>query len=195
MTRMHLIARIILTVLGVYLLVQILDSAPMLLQSSTYWHSSDDRFVSVIPFLLIFPFGFAVIYYLLFTQAGVVRKMVGSTDSVTDLADAIWTATGFRLALVSFGILITARNIDFIVNAVAFLVYGPPVVVQMIVYKYIDKIFDMPLYAWLTIAARLSKTVLGIYLLFGAPHYVKWQIEKSHAWAGPIVLREPTDNA
>jgi hypothetical protein len=194
MTKMHLIARIILTVLGVYLVVQLLDNAPMFLQSTMQSPFSFDNSARILIFLLFLASGFAIIYYLLFTPDRLVQKMIGSTEDITDFADPIWIATAFRLALVLFGILITARNIDFIVNTAAFLIYGPKLIVEMIVYKYIDKTFDMPLCAWLTIVARLLKTALGIYLLFGAPQYVRWQIEKSHTQAGPANLGTQTDS-
>jgi hypothetical protein len=62
----------------------------------------------------------------------------------------------------------------------------------MIVYKYVDKTFDMPLYAWLTIVAQFLEAALGIYLLFGAPRYVRWQIQK--AQAGPSNLGIQADS-
>lgn len=186
MTKMHLIARIMLTILGIHLLVQLFDSLHVLLISSMGpqfpWGSTPGLLV-----FLIFPLiACSIVHYLLFRPEKLVRKMVGPTDNITDSTDPIWIAAGFRLVLVFCGILITSRNIEFLVDSVVFLVYGPKLIVEMIVYKYIDKTFDMPLYAWLTIVAKLLKGALGIYLLLGAPQYVRWQMDKFDTHAGPV---------
>ncbi|HUT31689.1 MAG TPA: hypothetical protein VMX13_18015 [Sedimentisphaerales bacterium] len=195
MTKMHLIARIMLTVLGIYLLVQLFDSLHVLLITNMGPQFSRGSTPGLLVFLIYPVIACSIVHYLLFRPDKLVRKMVGTTDDIPDCVDSIWIAAGFRLVLVFCGILITSRNIEFLVNSVAFLVYGPKLIVEMIVYKYIDKTFDMPLYAWLTIVAKLLKGALGIYLLLGAPQYLQWQIDKFDTHAGPVNLGTQTAGA
>ncbi|MHC4648813.1 MAG: hypothetical protein ACYTBJ_25430 [Planctomycetota bacterium] len=178
MTKMHLIAKIMLVVVGIHLLVQLLNSVHVLLISSTGPHVSLGSWPAMLVFLMFVAVSCSIVYYLLFRQDKLVRKVAGIADEDTGFVAPVWVSGGFRLTLVLCGILIIAGSIEFLINAGAFVIHGPRLIIEMIIYKYIDESFTMPLYAWIGLFAKLLKTLLGIYLLLGAPQYVQWQINR-----------------
>ncbi len=86
-----------------------------------------------------------------------------------------WTAAGFRLVAVFSGLLILSLETEFIAKAVVFAVIAPKLLVNMVVFRYVDEIFLMSTAQWLHLAVDICTLVLAIYLAIGAPHYVRMQ--------------------
>jgi len=62
-------------------------------------------------------------------------------------------------------------------------VVAPKIIVSMIVYKYVDGVFYMPGRDWIQLIVNLARVILGIYLVLGAPRFVRWQMNKFYASA------------
>jgi len=45
----------------------------------------------------------------------------------------------------------------------------------------VDKVFYMPARSWIQLIVNLAKAALGIYLVLGAPRFVRWQMSKFYA--------------
>jgi hypothetical protein len=66
---------------------------------------------------------------------------------------------------------------EFLVQSAIFMFEGPRVVVQSFVQNEFSAI-SMSFSRWAGLFANLCKVVLGIYLVLGAPHFVRWQLKK-----------------
>ena len=65
-----------------------------------------------------------------------------------------------------------------IVNAVGFILYGPKLIIDAIAYGEFDENFPLSFESLLQSVVKLFQAALGIYLILGAPHFIRWQIGK-----------------
>lgn len=178
MSKMYLIAKLALTILGVYVLVQFFNNLYILLRMCLRAQPSAGYAEAIVAFVIGCSFPCIFAYYLLFKSDKLAKKIVGSGYENGGAVDNIWIVAGFRAVFFLCGALIISGSINFIINAVAFAIYCPKIIVDMIVYKYIDEVFSMPFETWLRLFVRSCKAALGIYLLLGAPRFLRRQIKK-----------------
>jgi hypothetical protein len=179
-TKFHLIAKVIFNILGIYFLHQYLNlfgyfayqiGHAVYLETSALAAKPLIAAAVLIILLVVFCNVFIIRNGWILRLAGPVRE---DERQVTDRQ----ILTGLRLGFVFCGVLIIVYNATFIADALPFLIHGPKILVDMIVYKYIHDMFNIPFYVYLRGFARICKLALGIYLAFGAPHFVKWQMKK-----------------
>lgn len=188
MTRMHIIAKIALALIGVRLLVS-------LLYFTSFYMRTVGAGFQIAPFARIPAFGVtllvrcAVVYFLVFRNDWLVKMLVGPEERSAQHADRTWLVVGFRLTLYFCGVMVLAGCIDFLISGVAFIIYGPRVLIDMIIHRYVDDIFAIGIYGWLEWLSGLCRTTLGVYLVLGAPHFVRWQMKKFNRYAGPEIIR------
>jgi len=174
MSRMHLIARLVLTALGVYTLVLGLNYGGLVGRVGPGWMGSLSCLVSCL-------FSFVLACGLLLSPDAWVERMIGPDDESGLPVSRIGVLAGLRVVLLFCGLIVLAGHIGFLLRAGAFLAVGPKIITNMIVYKYIDKDFYMPVSAWVRLIADVCGAALGIYLVLGAPRFVRWQMSKFYA--------------
>jgi len=174
MTKMHLIARLALTALGVLVLVESLRYIQLAGAMGPGWAPS--LFCLGI-FLLL---SFLACRFLFWSDAWV-ERMIGPADEDISPVSRIWAVGGFRVVLVFCGLLILSGGFEILIKTAAFIVVAPKIIVNMIVYKYVDEVFYMPARSWLRLIVDLAEAALGIYLVLGAPRFVRRQMSKFYA--------------
>ncbi|MCK4293081.1 MAG: hypothetical protein KAY65_07775 [Planctomycetes bacterium] len=171
MTRMHLMARLTLTMLGVFIFIESVSYFWLMgSPKDTWWPTF---YVFGIFLLLSF-----LACRMLFWSDAWMERMIGAEDEDAHLASSMAAVGGFRVVLVLCGLLILGCRIEILVRAAAFIVVAPKIIVNMIVYKHVDKVFYMAVSTWVRLIVNLCKTALGIYLVLGAPRFVRWQMDK-----------------
>ncbi len=171
MTRGLLFAKCMLTALGIFVLnqgLQCLHIPSDIHMSGWAWSVS---LIVVIVFCGYLIFKFA------FDNAEWARRLAGNSEGPV-ISDK-WIAAGFRLILVFSGLLILVLETRFIARSIAFLIVAPKLIVEMVVYRYVDEAFVMSITEWLKLFAKLCTNALGIYLVIGAPHYIRCQMKLS----------------
>jgi len=190
MTKMYLLAKLTLTILGVFILLDFLSYLEL---PSRLTKGYSDAVVG--PFLVtvgsLAPLCILA-YYLLFKSDNLARKMVGSTNEDSRDASRIWVVTGFRLTMFLCGVLIISGSIEFLVRVAGFVIVGPRLIINMIFYKYIDTAFRLGFREWLRLFVDVCRAVLGIYLVLGTPHFVRWQIRKLKTCSRPKNVENQT---
>jgi len=190
MTKMHLFAKLVLTTLGIFILLDFLSYLE--LPSRLTKGYSD----AVVGPLLVTAGSLAPLcilaYYLLFKSDSLARKMVGLTNEDTSDVSRIWVVAGFRLTLFFCGVIIISGSVEFLVRVAGFVIVGPGLIVNMILYKYIDTTFRLGFREWLRLFVDVCRAVLGIYLVLGAPHFVRWQIRKLDTCSQPKNVENQT---
>jgi len=174
MSRMHLIAKLALTALGLLVLV---ESLRYLRFVGAVGPASVPSLCSLGVFLLLS----VLASRLLFWSEAWVNRMVGTGDEDVRPVSRVSVVGGFRVVLLFCGLLVLAGRIEILIRAAAFVTVAPRIIVNMIVYKYIDEVFYMPVSSWARLIADLSGAALGIYLVLGAPRFVRWQMSKFYA--------------
>ena len=172
MTKMHLIARLALTALGVLVLVESMRYIQLAGAMGPGWAPS---LFSLGIFLLL---SFLACRFLFWSDAWVERMIGAADEEDAPPVSRIWAVGGFRVVLVFCGLVILSGRIEILIRAVAFIVVAPKIIVNMIVSKSVDKVFYMPGWSWVRLIVDLAKAALGIYLILGAPRFVRWQMSK-----------------
>jgi hypothetical protein len=175
MTKMHLIAKLALTALGVLVLVESLRYIQLAGAMGPGWAPS--LFCLGI-FLLL---SFMAYRFLFWSDASVERMIDAADEEDAPPVNRIWAVGGFRVVLAFCGLLVLSGAIEFLIRAAAFVTVAPRIIVNMIVHKYVDEVFNMPTWSWLRLIVNLAEAALGIYLVLGAPRFVRWQMSKFYA--------------
>ena len=185
MTKMLIIAKAVLILFGVYTISTILYVC------NYYLRSSHAIWLSSVKYALVIIFGFGI-YQLLNKGDRWAHYLIGRTELIITRELPSFAIMVYRITVVLCGILIAY--------------YAAPKVVTAVV-AFVDpsqfeehKIYDDFFYATGRILMEqwtvIIKIFLGIYLLYGAPHFVRWQVGKTIRYinqkAGTMPQYSPT---
>ena len=175
MTRMHLFAKLILTTIGISIFATMLDSIELLARTVAGRPLYNEIVFRCVFSAVFFIAGFVFIYYLLFHSDNLIKKIVGPTAN-NNPVEFIWIITGFHVVFMFCGLLLLRGSVNFLIKASVFIVTSPKILVDMLVYKYVDDMFRLNFYEWIEVILKSCRAILGIYLLMGAPHFIRRQI-------------------
>jgi hypothetical protein len=190
MTKMHLLAKLALTTLGIFILLGFLTYVEF--SSRLAMEYPDDVIITLLVIIVSFAPLCILAYYLLFKSDNLARKMVGSTNKDTSDVSRIWVVAGFRLTMFFCGAIIISSSMEFLVRVAGFVIVGPRLIINMILYKYIDTAFRLGFREWLRLFVDVCRAALGIYLISGAPRFVQWQIRKLDTCSQPKNVENQT---
>jgi hypothetical protein len=116
---------------------------------------------------------FAISLILLFWSDGLVRIIAGPDTDECAKVDKLWIIADLRLAACFCGLLILYRRIDFLFYYIPTIIKGPNIL------SYMTLEGQSSLLSTKTSVRTLVETakwIFAIYLIFGAPHYVRRQL-------------------
>ena len=187
MTRPHLVAKLILAAIGVHLLtlsiggigsaVCILSQKYLLPEAFTIRMS-----ITIAESIITF----AVSLILLFWSDGLVRLIAGPDTNECAKVDGHWIIAGLRITTCFCGLLILYHHIDLLFYYIPALINGSGIFSYMTLERQLSRISSTK--ALVIILAEIAEWILGIYLIFGAPHYVRWQLRA-------ITIEQQTKNS
>jgi hypothetical protein len=169
-TRPHLIAKLILAAMGIDLLMHSLggiSSAVVGFQLNCPPETFTARMLVTAAGLVI---TFAASLILLFRSDGLARILTGPDTGECEKADTRWIIAGVRLTMCLCGLLILYRPISYLVPAI---IDSPKTLFDTVLGR---QTFPLPTRTIAVILTETIKGVFGIYLIFGAEHYVRWQM-------------------
>lgn len=169
MNDLRKLTRIILVGLAIYILINagmILVQVLPLLLLGNYSILSTHIFWTIVSSLLPIVFAGLVIYLLWYKADFFVEKIVGREE--TPKGQVLCLPFTFRLISVFTGILLLSRVVPSIMSSVRYLTAK-------------QSSFGAPRYyqSWVGITGSIILLALSIYLLCGAPHFVRWQVKKT----------------
>lgn len=173
MSDLHKLARIILVGLGIYVLVKygigIVATLPYIFydESSLGVHPIA-RFIS----LAIMTVCIGLVIYVLICKAdSMSAKMMDVHES--DQAKVWWLPFAFRLAMVCAGIIVLSWSISAIASTIA---RYAQIMSRSSSRASIPWQRFIP---WQKLVGWIIQLLLAIYLICGAPHFVRWQVKKT----------------
>ena len=174
MAKMQIIAKAVLTVLGIYALV-------ILLFSQRWFFLSSQQ--SVLPKILYFA-AFAVltafiVFFTIFSNDNLARKMAGPGDELNPAAKALWLTASLRLGLVFAGLMLLPDSIPTMAKILKIPFLIRPAVSQMFLFKSLPTVLNLPPAGWFRIICDFFKAILAVYLICGAPYFIRWQLKHS----------------
>jgi len=171
MAKMQIITKAVLTVLGIYALVTLLFCQRWFFLSSQQ---------SVLPKILFFA-AFAVltafiVFFTVFSNDSLARKIAGPGDELNPAAKALWLTASLRLGLVFAGLMLLPDSIPTIVKILKIPFLIRPAVSEMFLFKSLPTVLELPPEAWFRIICDFFKAMLTVYLICGAPVFIRWQL-------------------
>lgn len=171
MNKMHAIAKIAAAILGIYLL---LVSAQALLQAFTMAFSAGIgrqtvSFWAIFAVSMLATAGFiaAVFYFLIYRSDIIARKIIKQDDFPEPTSPAAWYPFALRLTAMIAGFFFLQKTISVLsmmTSRTRYLLQSE----APAWYFLSEYMIYLPIYL-----------AISIYLLYGAPHFVRWQIKKT----------------
>jgi hypothetical protein len=171
MNKMHTLAKIILSAIGIYFIIRLLSQLPL----AIYWFYSKPSWetaASSLLALLLTAGLIAVLLYLFFYKSeSLAKKIVGSEQLPEPGSQIQWLPVALRLICIAGGfyfLLTVIWQASYVIGQLAF-------------FKAQENARTIYTYAPFGSRDLLPWTITlicGIYLLCGAPHFVRWQVKK-----------------
>jgi len=175
MNRMHTLAKIMLSGVGIFFAIRLLASMPTLMWVAVTEPS--DLSLPVALFWMAF-LGLclvALLYVFLYRGEGLAKRIVVVRELAEPDSKIQWLPAAFRLVCIAAGLyclnLVIWNTTYILVRYLTHLsMYGdtPGTIVRTARFPSIEQVIS----CLLTLA-------VGVYLLGGAPHFVRWQVRKT----------------
>jgi hypothetical protein len=181
MTRPHLIAKLILAAIGVHLLMHGLGGIVSLVVTSSQNYPPETLTIRmlIITAQLVIPLALSLI--LLFRSDWLVKIVTGPDANQCEKVSSRWIIGGFRITACLCGLLIIYPRIERFDYYVHLIMNGPDISSYFTLQGQTSQVSAKTLAA---ILVEIVKWIFAIYLIFGAPHYVNWQVQASEAKQG-----------
>ena len=171
MNKMHTLAKIALATIGIYFAIRMLSQAPL----AIFWFYSkpswETAVVSLLSLLLDAGLIALLLYFFFYKNENLAQKIVGSEQLPEPDSQIQWLPLALRLICIAGGLYFIAAvlwRITYVVNQLAFLKAQENVhTISPYVRSYYQDLFP-----WIIML------ICGIYLLCGAPHFVRWHVKK-----------------
>ena len=167
MNKMHEAAKIAFAVLGIYFLVGLLGSLCSILAMIFSNFSGAALITAFVYLTILFGCAFAVVFLLFLKRDWLAAKFVSSGQEIDSDVSANWVLVAYRLAV----FIVAIYFLKLIFWNVSSIIYN------FILTRGFSSSSGRQI---IDIFLRLMFTLpITIYMLCGAPHFVRWQIKKT----------------
>jgi hypothetical protein len=166
MNKMHTLARIILSAIGIYFAIHLLSLLPyaiLMFYSKPSWETAVSSLISL---LLIAGLISLLLYFFFYKSEGLAKKIVGSEQLPEPDSQIQWLPVALRLICIAGGI--------YFLNTVIW--QTTYVISQFAAFK---AIYAYAPFNYQSLLPWIIMLICGVYLLCGAPHFVRWQVKKT----------------
>jgi len=179
MNKMHSLAKIMFAGLALYIAINPCRNMIYVVWMATREPSLKSLGMVSLALLIMAVYLAAVFYFLIYKRDKWAKKLVGTSDlsAATDRID--WLPVAYRLVSVAVGLLCVYRFFTHVVYDAGRYIAAMGI---NIVYQQHYKTVYQQQYKDLITRELLGLIILipiGIYLLCGAPHFVRWQVKKT----------------
>jgi len=172
---MQLIAKSDLVSLGIYAVVTLCWYLTHVIPSFNF----PSCLIGILCFAVFTVFIAVITFFLIFNNDSLARKMAGPDDQLNPTTKALWLAASLRLASVFCGLILLSTSIPTIRNVLLVPIRIGPLINENFLFDSFPKSLLLPFPKWCAIIYNFLKLTLAVYLLCGAPHFVRWQSRHS----------------
>jgi hypothetical protein len=174
MNKMHALARIILSAIGIYFTIRLLSQLPyaiFMFYSKPSWETAASSLISL---LLTAGLIALLLYFFFYKNESLAKKIVGSEQLPEPDSQIQWLPVALRLICIAGGIY-------FLSTVLWQTTY---VISQLAAFKsYTDTnykvIYTYAPFNYQSLLPWIIMLICGVYLLCGAPHFVRWQVKNT----------------
>jgi hypothetical protein len=167
MNKMHTLAKIILAAIGFYFSIRLLPQLPLVISCFISKPSWETAWTLSFSLPLIAGLIAALLYFFFFKSDSLAQKIVGSEQLPEPESQIQWLPVVLRLICIVGGLY-------FIFTIIWHLNY---VMNQRALYKAWEKA-DATSFPPFNYQSLIVMFICGVYLLYGAPHFVRWHVKK-----------------
>ena len=171
---MQIIAKAVLTFLGISAVVNFCQNLSMLTSSTQTQDTSILRVILFLPAVIILLI--AIVYLLIFKNDWLACKMAGSGEKLSHESETLWLAGSLRIVAISYGLILLAGSIPTILNILALPLYIRPLVNEIFTFKAFPKSLVFTPHQWSSMIYNFLKAILAVYLLYGWPQFIRFQL-------------------
>jgi len=176
MNKMHTLAKIILSAIGIYFIIRLLSQLPLAIfwfYSKPSWETAATSLLA----LLLTAGLIAVLLYLFFYKSeSLAKKIVGSEQLPEPGSQIQWLPVALRLICIAGGfyfLLTVLWQTTYVIGQLAtFQTSSQTINGNTYITSYYPPFNYRSLLPWAILL------ICGVYLLCGAPHFVRWQVKK-----------------
>lgn len=164
---MNTLTKIILSAIGIFFTIRLLSQLPLAIfwfYSKPSWETAGSMLLSL---LLVAGVIAALLYLFIYKSEGLAKKIVGPEQLPEPGSQIQWLPVTLRLICIAGGI--------YFLSTVIW--QAKHVIGQFAVFKAearVHTIYTYPLFTYQSVLPWVIMFICGIYLLYGAPHFVRW---------------------
>ena len=177
MTKMQLFAKIVLIGLGFSFFCQTVRTVEVLVPV-VFSGPHDQRLAMAIALVILSSVGLVISYLLLFRHNKWIDKIVPFSGESIDVVHPIWIVSGYRLVTFLFGAHLLCKNAAHLAHLLYLVFCIPALIRELIHYKDIYYAFFLSSAEWFQLAIGSAMLALGIYLILGAHHFMRWHLQR-----------------
>ena len=170
MNKMHTLAKIILSAIGIFFTIRLLSQLPAI-----FWFYAKPSWETAVSLLLSLLLTVGLIalllYFFIYKSECLAKKIVGSEQLPEPDSQIQWLPVALHLICVAGGIYFLCAvlwHTTDVINRFAFLKAEESAHVHLI----------YPPFNYQSLLPWIIMLICGVYLLCGAPHFVRWQVKK-----------------
>lgn len=194
MTKMQIIAKAVLTFLGLSTFVNLSQNFRTMTSLSQTQDTSVLRailFSAFVTILLI-----ATVYWLILKNDWLVCKIAGAGEKLSPESETLWLVGSLRMAALIYGLILLSSSITTILNILALPFYIRPMVNEIFTFRTFPKSLAFTPRHWSYMMYDFFEALLAVYLLYGWPQFIRYQlnIHKSKSYLDKKLNIEGTKN-
>lgn len=190
-TRMQIIAKAGLVSLGIYAVVTLCWYLTHVIPT----FNLPSPLFGILCFTVFAVFFAVITFFLIFNNDSLARKMAGPGDQLNPTAKALWLYASLRVATIFCGLILLSTSIPTIRNILLVPIRIRPFINEIFLFDSYPKTLLMPFSKWCKIIYNFLKLILAVYLLCGAPYFVRWQSRHSIVQYQPITPKTESENS
>jgi hypothetical protein len=173
-TKMQIIAKAVLTFLGLSAFVNFSQNFTMTTYLTLAHDASALRFILFSLFVVILLI--AIAYFLIFKNDWLACKIAGSGEKLDAESETLWLADSLRMVAIAYGLILLSGSVTTILNILALPFYLRPLVNEIVAFGTFPKSLAFTPSQWSSIVYNLLQAILAVYLLYGWPQFIRFQL-------------------
>ena len=176
MTRMQILAKTTLTILGICAVVTLCNHYP-----GRYTYGREQP--AIIPEILsLCAFGVLaalIVYFMIFNNTRFAKRIAGPGEIAEPRSQQLLLGKALRVGLLFAGLMLLPRSIPMMVKIPKIFFLIRPALNDIIISKSVPDILRLSYSEWFRNIYGFLRAILTLYLIYGAPRFVRWQAEHS----------------
>ncbi len=176
MNKMHTLAKIALATIGIYFIIRLLSQLPFAIfyfRIKPSWETAASSLLS----LLLIAGLIALLFFLFFYKnESLAKKIVGSEQLPEPESQIQWLPVALRLICIASGIYFLSNFIWHSTSIIGTLAAFRTSSQNINGSTYVSSYY--PPFNYRSLLPSILMLICGVYLLCGAPHFVRWHVKK-----------------